>query len=127
MRNPSHPGLIYSGKRDRAGFAIVRVDETVLSPKQAAAIYAGAPDGFEWGYDGSGPRLLALALLYDYLADADQALSYCAGFFREVVGKFAREKDWSLSGEEIEAALARIAPGELPPRPLAISRPRIIG
>ena len=126
MGNRSNTGLIYSGKRDRAGFAIVGVNDTVLSPKQATAIYAGGPDGFEWGYDGSGPRLLALGLLYDYLADADQALSYCAGFFREVVGKFTRDADWSLSGEEIEEALARIAPGEIPPRSHAISHPRTI-
>lgn len=34
-----------------------------------------SPDGFEWGYSGSGPAQLALALAADVLGDDDRAVA----------------------------------------------------
>jgi len=103
MRNSSTPGLVYSGERDGAGFAIVRVNGAVLRTKQATEIYRGGSDSFEWGYCGSGPRLLAVGLLYDYLADATQALRYSLVFSDKVISNFAQNDGWSLTGEQIQA------------------------
>lgn len=37
-----------------------------LSPEASLKIRNHSPDGFEWGYGGSGPSQLALAILHDY-------------------------------------------------------------
>ena len=40
----------------------------LLHPDQSQKLYNHSPDGFEWGYHGSGPAQLALAILADYLS-----------------------------------------------------------
>jgi hypothetical protein len=45
----------------------------VLNPKRSQKIVNHSPDGFAWGYGGSGPAQLALALLLEF-ADEDFAL-----------------------------------------------------
>lgn len=41
----------------------VRLDGKPLSPKQSQRWSNHSPDGFAWGYGGSGPAQLALAVL----------------------------------------------------------------
>jgi len=41
----------------------VTVDGRTLSPKRSQKIWNHSPDGFAWGYGGSGPAQLALAVL----------------------------------------------------------------
>ena len=36
-----------------------------LSPTRSWAVYKHSPDGFSWGYGGSGPAQLALAILLE--------------------------------------------------------------
>lgn len=50
----------YSGRRDRR-HASVTVDGEPLPPRNDLVDHS--PDGFSWGYAGSGPSQLALALL----------------------------------------------------------------
>jgi hypothetical protein len=57
---------------------------------------------FEWGYGGSGPAQLALALLLDYFNDEQKAMAYHQEFKREVVSQFNDMSEWRLSGREIE-------------------------
>jgi hypothetical protein len=53
------------------GARVVRVDGFVLSPRRSQHLLNHSPDGFSWGYAGSGPAQLALAiLLYAGLTDA---------------------------------------------------------
>ena len=53
----------YQGWRDADGTARVTVDMEPLDPRLDLANHS--PTGFEWGYGGSGPAQLALALLAD--------------------------------------------------------------
>jgi len=48
---------------DEHWYGDVRVDGRVLSPKRSQKIRNHSPDGFAWGYGGSGPAQLALAIL----------------------------------------------------------------
>ncbi len=59
--------------------------------------------GFEWTYEGDGPRQLALALLADHLGDDQKALALTETFMREVVSVL--DNAWRLTSEEIDAAL----------------------
>ncbi len=41
----------------------VFVDEKLLLPYESQRVVNHSPDGFNWGYGGSGPAQLALAIL----------------------------------------------------------------
>src|SRR5262245_55620958 len=45
-----------------------------LSARRSQAVFNHSPDGFAWGYGGSGPAQLALAILLDALDDTPRAL-----------------------------------------------------
>jgi hypothetical protein len=64
-----------------------------------------SPDGFAWGYLGSGPAQLALAILVDYLGDEAEAARLHQDFKERTVARFLVGRGWVLTGAEIEAAL----------------------
>jgi hypothetical protein len=107
--------MIYSGIRSPAG-CVVRVGNELLAPRLDLCNHS--PSGFDWGYEGSGPAQLALAILADFfrakarkglaIALAEQrALRLHQAFKRAVVAGFDRES-WTLSSDEIAARLAAI-------------------
>jgi hypothetical protein len=55
-------------------------------------------ESFEWGYDGGGPALLALAILNDYL-DIEVDVLVARMFMREVVAHLPSE--FELDGREV--------------------------
>jgi len=61
-----------------------------------------SPDGFEWGYQGSGPAQLALALLCDVTGDNEVAQSLYQRFKFHFVAGLPKE-GWAVSHELIEA------------------------
>jgi hypothetical protein len=91
---------VYEGGRSLDG-AVVTVDGVPLNPRFDLKQFS--PMGFEWTYEGDGPRQLALALLADHFGDDRKALALTERFMREVVSVL--DNAWSLTGEEIEAAL----------------------
>jgi hypothetical protein len=67
-----------------------------------------SPTGIEWGYTGSGPAQLALAILADYLQNDHKALSYYQDFKLRVIARLDRTKDWAMSEMDIFEALQSI-------------------
>ena len=63
-----------------------------------------SPTGFEWGYGGSGPAQLALALLADHLGDDRKAVELHQPFKWAVVAKLPKQ-GWTLTTEQITQAL----------------------
>ena len=63
-----------------------------------------SPTGFEWGYPGSGPAQLALALLADHLGDHSEAVNLHQDFKRAVIATLPY-RGWTLSSEQIREAL----------------------
>lgn len=57
----------------------VWLNDKLLSPEKSQEIYNHSPDGFNWGYGGSGPAQLALAILLE-LYDRDYALAHHQSF-----------------------------------------------
>jgi hypothetical protein len=82
--------------------AVVTVDGAPLNPRFDLKRFSAM--GFEWTYEGDGPRQLALALLADHLGDDAKALALTETFMREVVSVL--DNAWRMSGDEIEAAIA---------------------
>lgn len=91
----------YMGERDRQGTALVFRDGLTFSPARSLKVRNHSPNGFEWGYGGSGPAQLALALLLDVAGNKETALDYYQQFKWEVVGKMP-DRGWVISSREIE-------------------------
>ena len=107
--------VVYVGYRQR-GRAIVEKlpDQERLTPERSLELANHSPSGFEWGYGGSGPAQLALALLLDHTDDEAFALNHYQGVKNEVVSQLdcaGPDKCWRLTGSEIDATLYEI-PGE---------------
>jgi Family of unknown function (DUF6166) len=92
---------LYEGGRSLAG-AQVTVDGAPLDP--CFGVKTFSPMGFEWTYEGDGPRQLALALLCDHLGDPALALALTERFMRDVVATL--DNAWELTSEDIAAAIA---------------------
>ena len=91
---------VYEGGRGLDG-AVVTVDGKPLNPRFDLRRFSST--GFEWTYEGDGPRQLALALLADHFGDDQKALVLTERFMREVVSVL--DNAWRITGEEIDAAL----------------------
>jgi rubrerythrin len=63
-----------------------------------------SPGGAEWGYAGSGPAQLALALLAHALGDDALALSYYQAFKAKVVARLPPE-GWQLTAGEVRTVV----------------------
>jgi len=77
-----------------------------LSPKPSQELINHSPDGFQWGYSGSGPAQLALALLFDATNDSNIAKTHYQDFKWEVVACWYNE--WEITRQEILGWLRNI-------------------
>lgn len=120
----THPAsdcdIAYVGYR-QSGQAVVekRPGQERLTPERSLALVNHSPSGFEWGYDGSGPAQLGLALLLDYTGDETFALDHYQAFKTEVVSQLdcvGSAGRWRLTEAEIDAVLH-----ETPGKPVAPS------
>ena len=98
----------YEGRRQ--GYAvIVTVDGRRLNPR--LDLWNHSPTGFEWGYCGSGPAQLALAILADHLGNDEQAINFHHRFKWAVVAEFPR-RSWILTSQEIDQVLQTLREAE---------------
>jgi hypothetical protein len=99
----------HSPVRTGQGVFLVTVSEgrqnKILSPGPSQKLYNHSPDGFNWGFSGSGPAQLALALLLDVTGDRDIALSHHQNFKWQVVASWAQDQPWQYSEEQIRSWL----------------------
>lgn len=94
---------VYRGARSKLG-ATVTVDCRVLSPATSLRLANHSPDGFEWGYLGSGPTQLALALLLDFTGDRDLAERCHQEFKWQVVAHWDGDL-WTFTGKQLRTWL----------------------
>lgn len=101
-----YPEALYRAKRVSQGggqpvFKKLLPDgvSILLSPAPSQKLYNHSPDGFQWGFGGSGPAQLALALLLDATSDPDTAQAFYQDFKFEKVAGWGDK--WSITREEI--------------------------
>ena len=82
-----------------------------LSPTPSQKLYNHSPDGFQFGYGGSGPAQLALALLLDVTSLPRVAMAYHQDFKWEFVASWCEE--WSVTSQDILEWLGRKQAQEL--------------
>jgi len=62
----------------------VYLNGKLLSPVRSQKIVNHSPDGFSWGYGGSGPAQLSLAILLECVSE-DDAIAYYQNFKWKVI------------------------------------------
>lgn len=92
---------------DDHGHVIVREDgvERDLDPRYDLRNHS--PDGFAWGYEGSGPAQLALAIVCDLTGDDVLAQQIYQRFKSLFVAKLNMDEGWTVSEEELRPLLQR--------------------
>lgn len=60
-----------------------------------------SPTGLEWGYHGSGPSQLALALLADATGDDAYACDRYQDFKRDIVANWSPQRGWAITQAQI--------------------------
>ena len=60
-----------------------------------------SPTGLSWGYEGSGPAQLSLALLADTLEDDERALKLYQPFKAAYIARIPATQEWCLSSNMI--------------------------
>ena len=63
-----------------------------------------SPDGFSWGYSGSGCAELARCILWEHLGFEPHAALY-QKFREDYIARFRIDQNWILSSEAIKAWL----------------------
>lgn len=88
---------------------IVTRDGIVINPAVSLKVVNHSPDGFSWGYLGSGPAQLALGILLVHLnGDKERALSLYHDFKFRVIAKLPMDEDFTLTDEQVETAISEI-------------------
>lgn len=107
----STPGKRYVGRRDASGAVSVRVIPPAGEPYDLPPrldLRNHSPTGFSWGYSGSGPAQLALALASDVIGDDDRARLVYQTLKSRVVGNLQGDA-WELNERDLRAAIAQIS------------------
>jgi uncharacterized protein (DUF2249 family) len=98
----SEVGTIYQGQRDKTtpvGNEVqVTVDGEPLDKR--TDLLSASPSEFEWGYGGSGPAQLAIAILAHVYGD-EFACEWYQQFKTEVIAALP-EQGWTLTTEDLD-------------------------
>jgi len=80
------------------GFAAnhnIKLDGKTLSPAHSLKVFNHSPTGFNWGYGGSGPAQLALAILLTTTIE-DKAIRLYQDFKWQYVNPLPFNKDFKV-------------------------------
>jgi Family of unknown function (DUF6166) len=78
----------------------VWIDDRELSPERSQAVVNHSPTGFSWGYGGSGPAQLALALLLEIARNTEMALLWYQDVKRHLIARLPQD-DFAIDSQEI--------------------------
>jgi len=107
------PNKTYVMSRRPDGTAVAMVCDYVAHfYRQLPHVVRHSPDGFEWGYMGSGPADLALSILADHLGETPSESEINSGRFRawglhqdfksQIVGGMPRAEAWTITSQAID-------------------------
>ncbi len=82
--------------RGEAASRRVWFDGKELTPEKSLGVVNHSPGGFAWGYSGSGPSQLALAILLE-LTDKATALQLYQDFKGEVLARLDVDSDFEIT------------------------------
>jgi Family of unknown function (DUF6166) len=95
----------YHGTRTDQGCEVVVQEDGATRPlAHRLDLRTHSTTGFEWGYGGSGPAQLALALAADVLGDDDRARDVYQRLKFKLIGGLPRD-GWVLTEDQVRAAI----------------------
>jgi hypothetical protein len=97
---------VYRGGFDSRGNCVVTVNGEPLPLR--LDVWSHSPDGFSWGYGGSGPGQLALAMLCDHYGGEKPALALYHDFKWSVIAGLPTDDPWEMTGAQLAGHLSRI-------------------
>ena len=95
---------VYKGARDTSVTVCPETGDSYSLPYRLD-LWNHSPTGFNWGYGGSGPSQLALALLADHLGNDQVAVKLHQQFKWQVIARLPIDEPWEISSQEIDAWL----------------------
>ncbi len=94
MANQGLPGM-FTGFRDDDGAVTVWYGLERIDVADSLAVANHSPTGFAWGFGGSGPAQLALAMLLK-VTDRDTAEKYHQQFKWDWLAQLPAEQHWQM-------------------------------
>lgn len=88
--------IICTNRSGRFDNFTITMDGKELTPERSQAVRNHSPDGFSWGYGGSGPAQLALAILLEVVPE-QQALAAYQDFKFAFIAPLIQDESWALS------------------------------
>ncbi len=88
------------------------IDGLKVKPDRSQGVWNHSPDGFMWGYAGSGPAQLALAILLEFAESDEIAIRWHQSFKREILQGLDTNDSHELV-IDVPAWLARRQRGEV--------------
>jgi Family of unknown function (DUF6166) len=103
----------YTGKRTPDGcvVTVTRHNQPAQPLPPRLDLVNHSPAGFEWGYGGSGPAQLALAIVADCLNDDEQAVRLHQQFKWLVIAQLPHTA-WTLTEADVLKAVQHISQTE---------------
>src|SRR5215831_9962853 len=99
---------VYHGMRTEAGCTVVVEEDGQFTMHPLRLdLRNHSPTGYEWGYGGSGPAQLALALAADVLGDDERAQDVYQRLKFRLIGGLPHE-GWVLTEGRIRSAIEAI-------------------
>ena len=78
----------------------VTIHGSILEPKESQEVINHSPNGFSWGYGGSGPAQLALAILLRFCRK-EEAVKLHQPFKWDIIAKFPIDEEWELTDTRV--------------------------
>jgi len=72
-----------------------------VTPTRSQKVWNHSPDGFNFGYGGSGPAQLALAILLEHINDKDRAVALHQDFKWEFISRLVHPGG-EITGKSID-------------------------
>lgn len=94
------PDVTYIGLKSALDWRVVVMPQGVDLPPRTD-LRNHSPTGFAWGYSGSGPAQLALALMAHATGDDALALRVYQAFKEHKVASWARDTGWRMTADEV--------------------------
>ena len=96
----------FEGRRSQVGNIVTYGEENKILPLFTDLVNH-SPDGFEWGYGGSGPSQLAFAIIYQETGNLKTARNCYQQFKREIIQNFKHDS-WVLREGVVDEWLSEL-------------------
>lgn len=101
--------IIGKNQRSPYGGLMVMIDNHLLDPRPSQKLVNHSPDGFNWGYGGSAPAQLALALLLWFRGTGSEewCLRNYQQFKWDVIAKLPQGRSFALPEKMVREWMRR--------------------